>query len=78
MSGEIRATQQHHLFQRFTGLSAGQMLFPISHRFATAQMAEKFLELEGGNIAEQGPREELLCRGGLYARMFDFEAANYR
>jgi len=53
------------------------MLFPISHRFSTARMAKEFLELEGGNIAEQGPREELLCRG-LYATMFDFEAANYR
>ena len=50
MSGEIRATQQHHLFQRFTGLSAGKMLFPI---------AEEFLELEGGKIAKWGPREEL-------------------
>ena len=59
MSGEIRATQQHHLFQRFTGLSAGKMLFPISHRFSTAQMAEEFLERKGGKIAKWGPREEL-------------------
>ena len=41
-------------------------------------MADRILVLNGGQIAEQGPHDSLIERGGLYAEMFEMQAANYR
>ncbi len=53
-------------------------LLLISHRFSTVRMADRILVLNGGRISEQGPHERLIESGGLYAEMFEMQAANYR
>ena len=78
MSGEIRDTRQHELFQPSTKLIAGRMLLPISHRFFKSRLAEECFEREGRNGAEQRPQVQLLRRGGHYSGIFDFEAANHQ
>ena len=41
-------------------------------------MADRILVIEKGRIAEEGPHDQLLERGGRYAEMFELQAANYR
>jgi ATP-binding cassette subfamily B protein len=41
-------------------------------------MADRILVLEKGGIAEQGRHEQLVQEGGLYAEMFELQAASYR
>jgi ABC-type multidrug transport system fused ATPase/permease subunit len=50
----------------------------ISHRFSTVRMADRIVVLSGGKIVEHGTHEELLVTGGLYAELFNLQAAGYR
>ena len=50
----------------------------ISHRFCTVRMADRILVLRGGELVEQGTHEALVAQGGLYAELFQLQAAGYR
>ncbi len=66
------------VFQRFSELTQGKMALLISHRFSTVKMADRIVVLSHGVLTEEGTHEELIQRGGLYAEMFEMQAASYR
>ncbi len=74
----LDARAEYQVFLRFSELTAGKMAVLISHRFSTVRMADRILVLRGGELVEQGTHEELLVRGGLYAELFQLQAAGYR
>jgi ATP-binding cassette subfamily B protein len=74
----LDARAEHEVFQRFAELTQGKMSLLISHRFSTVRMADRILVLEKGGIAEQGHHDQLVKGGGIYAEMFELQAANYR
>jgi ABC-type multidrug transport system fused ATPase/permease subunit len=55
--------------QALTRLMRGRTCLIIAHRLSTVQHADKILALQHGKIVEAGCHEELLERGGLYARL---------
>lgn len=50
----------------------------ISHRLASARMADRILVLDGGRIVQTGSHEELMARDGLYRTMFLAQSSFYQ
>lgn len=50
-------------------LLSGRTSFVIAHRLSTIKDADNIVLIDNGEIVEQGSHEELLKRGGKYARM---------
>jgi ATP-binding cassette subfamily B protein len=74
----LDARAEYEVFQRFADLTKGKSAILISHRFSTVRMADRILVLEKGELKEIGSHEELLIKGGIYAELFDLQAAGYR
>ncbi|MCQ2423942.1 MAG: ATP-binding cassette domain-containing protein [Clostridia bacterium] len=43
----------------------------IAHRLSTIRHADRIIYLDGGKIAEEGTYEELIARGGLFAKLVE-------
>jgi ATP-binding cassette subfamily B protein len=74
----LDAKAEAEVFARFIGLAKGKTTLLISHRFSTVRMADRILVLDDGRIIEDGSHAELIARGGLYAELFELQAAGYR
>jgi ATP-binding cassette subfamily B protein len=74
----LDARAEYEVFLRFSELTKGRMAVLISHRFSTVRMADRILVLKSGELVEQGTHEALVEVGGLYAELFQLQAAGYR
>lgn len=60
----------------FGGLSKGKTVIMIAHRLSTVANADNIYVIEGGKITGSGKREELLEKGGIFAKMWaDYQAS---
>ena len=50
----------------------------ISHRLSSARYADRILVMDDGVMAEEGSHDALMAAGGLYARMYAIQAAQYQ
>ena len=74
----LDARAEFEVFQRFKELSRGKTAVLISHRFSSVRMADRIFVLVDGKVEAAGTHEELVARPGLYAELFELQAAGYR
>lgn len=83
-SAALDPETEHRLFEAWTQVAQdlreriGSITVLVSHRFSTVRMADRIIVLQHGTIAEHGSHEELLHKNGLYAELFNLQAAAYR
>jgi ATP-binding cassette subfamily B protein len=74
----LDARAEFEVFQRFKELSQGKTAVLISHRFSSVRVADRIFVLADGKLAAAGTHEELIKQSGLYAELFELQAAGYR
>jgi len=50
-------------------LRGGRTSFVVAHRLSTIRDADMILVMDSGRIVERGTHDELIVRGGAYARL---------
>jgi ATP-binding cassette subfamily B protein len=63
--------------RRAAALNGGITLL-VSHRFSTVRSADLIVVLEQGRIVEQGNHGQLMALDGLYAELYELQAAGFR
>ena len=54
----------------------GRTSFVIAHRLSTIRGAGHILVMDHGDIVEQGNHEELMAKGGFYAKLYNSQFAD--
>ena len=69
---------ENDIYQKYNQMTAGKSSVFISHRLASTRFCDRILFVKDGIIAEQGTHEQLLAKGGSYAKLFDIQARYYQ
>lgn len=69
---------ESHMYENFARIFRNRGTILISHRLASARMADRILVLDGGRIVQAGSHEELMGRQGLYRTMFLAQSSFYK
>lgn len=77
-TSSLDAQSEAAVFERLKALAEGKTALLVSHRFSTVRMADRILVLKDGRIEEIGSHDELVARGGTYAKLFELQARGYR
>jgi ATP-binding cassette subfamily B protein len=76
-TASIDAVAEAQIFDNIYKFIKGKTVIIISHRFSTVRNADRILVLDKGKIIEDGSHEELLKKGGKYAKAFELQAKGY-
>ena len=69
---------ESHMYENFARVFHERGTIMISHRLASAKMADRIFVLDGGRIVQVGSHGELMEKQGLYASMFKAQSAFYQ
>ena len=74
-TSSIDTRTEQRIQRAFEKLMHGHTSFIVAHRLSTIQNADVILVMNAGNVVEQGTHEELLQKGGFYAKLYNSQFA---
>ena len=77
-TASIDPLEEQAVYERFMTIAANRTAIIVTHRLASARMADRILVLEGGRIVEDGTHQDLLALRGRYHEMFTAQSAWYQ
>lgn len=66
------------LYESFSSVLQKRGCILISHRLASARLADRIIVIEGGEVIEVGSHDELMQSGGLYSAMYEEQSEWYK
>lgn len=69
---------ESHMYENFSRIFQSRGTIMISHRLASAKMAQRIMVLDGGRIVQNGSHKELMAQEGLYHTMYLAQSSFYQ
>ena len=70
-ASNIDVESENDIMREIHGLAGHKTVILISHRLANVTESDNIYVMDGGNVAESGSHEQLLARGGIYAKLWN-------
>ncbi len=70
-TSSLDAETEHALLERMRQATRNRTLLFVTHRVSSAKLADRIAVMDAGRVVDAGSHEELLARGGLYARIHE-------
>ena len=74
-TSSIDTRTEQKIQEAFQKMMEGRTSFIVAHQLSTIREADVILVMKDGDIIEQGNHEELLAKGGFYAKLYESQFA---
>ncbi len=69
---------ESEMYQKYNEMTKGKSSVYISHRLASTRFCDRIILIADGGIREEGTHEELLQKGGEYAKLYEVQSQYYK
>ena len=66
------------MYMKYNELTRKKSSIYISHRLASTRFCDRIIMLGNAGIIEEGTHDELLKRGGEYAKLYEIQSKYYK